>query len=132
MGLGVGPDPKDLAKVRPNVAVAVRVFDARFGREAVRDFVEDRLPDLGGLAPEDVGPREPDHAVLGVAEPEGLANPRAPALPPRPAYGLSGPGGRILQPPKTPAGEVASDGGAGDLFGGDEAGGLHGLDTNPG
>ena len=126
MGLGVGPDPKDLAKVRPNVAVAVRVFDARFGREAVGDFVEDRLPDLGGLAPEDVGPREPDHAVLGVAEPEGLADPGAPALPPRPADGLSGPSGRILQPPKSPAGEVASDGGAGELFGGDEAGELHG------
>ena len=130
MGLGVGPDPKGLAKMRPNVTVAVRVFDAGFGREAVGDFVEDGLPDLGGLAPEDVGPREPNHAVLGVADPEGPTDALAAGLPSGPSE--EGPRTRILQPPKTPAGEVASDGGAGEPFGGDEAGGLHELDTNPG
>ena len=94
MGLGVGPDPKGLAKMRPNVPVAVCVFDARFGREAVRDLVEDGLPDLGGLAPEDVGPREPDHAVLGVADPEGPADALAAGLPAGPSE--EGPRTRIL------------------------------------
>ena len=94
MGLGVAPDPEGLAKMRPNVTVAVRVFDARLGREAVGDFVEDRLPDLGGLAPEDVGPREPNHAVLGVAEPEGPADALAAGLPAGPSE--EGPRTRIL------------------------------------